>query len=246
MTAHTTAQWVDHIARQRPLYDFPPGTAWHYTNSGYFLLGAIVEKISGQPLGAYLRGQFFAPLGMHETVVDDGSDTAPGRAVGYANVPWSERWFVRPLQVSLTNAGGAGALWSSATDLMTWMQALMGGRVVDAASLQEMTTPARLSDGRLASANKVNIDPTDVGDYGFGLRNMSFDGHRRIGHEGDIPGFQAGLFTYPDDRITIAVVANTPGGAFELEQRIARVMLAAKAPTSEGEVQGSASVAPRA
>lgn len=64
MKAHTTAQWVDHIARQRPLYDFPPGTAWHYTNSGYFLLGAIVEKISGQPLGAYLRDQFFAPLGM--------------------------------------------------------------------------------------------------------------------------------------------------------------------------------------
>jgi len=242
MKAHTTAQWVDHIARQRPLYDFPPGTAWHYTNSGYFLLGAIVEKISGQPLGAYLRDQFFAPLGMHETVVDDGSDTAPGRAVGYAHAPWSERWFVRPLQVSLTNAGGAGALWSSATDLVTWMQALMGGRVVDAASLQEMTTPARLSDGRLASANKVNIDPTDVGDYGFGLRIMSFDGHRRIGHDGDIPGFQAGLSTYPDDRITIAVVANTPGGADELEQRIAKVVLAANPPASGRPDQASAPV----
>ena len=242
MKAHTTAQWVDHIARQRPLYDFPPGTAWHYTNSGYFLLGAIVEKISGQPLGAYLRDQFFAPLGMHETVVDDGSDTAPGRAVGYAHAPWSERWFVRPLQVSLTNAGGAGALWSSATDLVTWMQALMGGRVVDAASLQEMTTPARLSDGRLANANKVNIDPTDVGDYGFGLRIMSFDGHRRIGHDGDIPGFQAGLSTYPDDRITIAVVANTPGGADELEQRIAKVVLAANPPASGRPDQASAPV----
>ncbi len=248
MRAHTTAQWVDHIARQRPLYDFPPGTAWHYTNSGYFLLGAIVERLSGEPLGVYLRDQFFAPLGMSETAIDDGSDTAPGRAVGYAHAPWSNRWFVRPLPISLTNAGGAGALRSSAMDLVNWMQALMSGHVVDARSLQEMMTPARLSDGRLASANPFKPEPTDWGDYGFGIRIGALGSHRQIGHEGGIPGFQAALSTYPDDRVTIAVVMNTEGGgagAYELEQHIAKVVLTASPPASEGGVQGSASVAPR-
>src|SRR5579864_5607551 len=96
MRAHTTGQWVDHIARQRPLYDFPPGTAWHYSNSGFFLLGAIVEQVFGEPLGVYLRDQFFAPLGMNETAIDDGSDAAPGRAQGYAHPPCSDRWFVWP------------------------------------------------------------------------------------------------------------------------------------------------------
>ncbi|HEY1425672.1 MAG TPA: serine hydrolase domain-containing protein [Caulobacteraceae bacterium] len=239
MRAHTTAQWVDHIARQRPLYDFPPGTAWHYSNSGYFLLAAIVEKVSGEPLGVYLRDQFFAPLGMNETAIDDGSDTASGRAVGYAHAPWSDRWFVRPLPISLTNAGGAGALRSSAIDLAKWMQALMGGRVVDARSLQEMTTPARLSDGRLASANRFKPEPTDWGDYGFGIRIGALGSHRRIGHEGDIPGFQAALSTYPDDRITVAVVA-TAGGAYKLEQRIAKVVLGANPPASGRPGQASA------
>ena len=174
---------------------------------------------------------------------DDGSDAAPGRAQGYAHPPWSDRWFVWPWYISLTNAGGAGALRSSAMDLAKWAQALTSGRVVDARSLQEMTTPARLSDGRLASANRVNMDPSEpAGDYGFGTRIMSFDGHRRIGHDGGIPGFQAALFTYPDDRITIAVVANTFGGAYELEQRIAKVVLAANRPASGRPDQASAPV----
>ena len=243
MRAHTTAQWVDHIAKQRPLYDFPPGTAWHYSNSGFFLLGAIVEQVFGEPLGVYLRDQFFTPLGMNETAIDDGSDTAPGRAQGYAHPPWSDRSFVWPWYVSLTNAGGAGALRSSAMDLAKWMQALTSGRIVDARSWQEMMTPARLSDGRLASTNRVNVAPSDpAGDYGFGVRVTDFDGHRRIGHDGDIPGFEASLFTYPDDRITIAVVANTMGGACGLEQRIAKVVLTANPPGSGRPGQGSALV----
>src|SRR5579863_9731236 len=106
---------------------------------------------------------------------------------------------------SLTNAGGAGALRSSAMDLAKWMQALTSGRVVDARSWQEMTTPARLSDGCPASANRVNVAPSDpAGDYAFGVRITDFDGHRRIGHDGDTPGFEASLYTYPDDRITIS------------------------------------------
>jgi CubicO group peptidase (beta-lactamase class C family) len=242
MRAHTTAQWVDHIARQRPLYDFPPGTAWHYSNSGFFLLGAIVEKVSGEPLGVYLRDQFFAPLGMNETAIDDGSDAAPGRAEGYVHAPWSDRWFVRPWQISLTNAGGAGALRSSAMDLVKWMHALMSGRIVDAKLLQEMTTPARLSDGSLASANRFKPQPEDLGDYGFGLRIGTLGSHWQIGHDGDIQGFQTALSTYPDDRITIAVVANTPGGAYELEQRIAKVVLAANPPASGRPGQAPAPV----
>jgi hypothetical protein len=94
----------------------------------------------------------------------------------------------------------------------------------------------------LASANRFKPEPTDWGDYGFGIRIGTLGSHRRIGHEGDIPGFQAALSTYPDDRITVAVVVNTPGGVDELEQRIAKVVLAANPPASGRPGQASAPV----
>jgi hypothetical protein len=94
----------------------------------------------------------------------------------------------------------------------------------------------------LSSANLFKPEPTDWGDYGFGIRIGALGSHRRIGHEGAIPGFEAALSTYPDDRITIAVVANTAGGADELQQRIAKVVLAANPPASGRPGQASALV----
>ncbi len=228
MKDHPTDEWVDHIARQKPLYDFTPGSAWHYTNSGLFLAGAIVEKVSGEPFSQYLHDHVFAPLGMNQTAVDGNSDVGPGRASGYEHAWWPGGKFMRPIYLSMTVPGGAGAIRTSADDLIKWSNGLFAGKVVDQSLLTEMLTPARLNDGRLASLNRVDMDPSEpAGDYGFGIRIGRYNGHREIGHEGDIFGFNAALDTYPDDHFTVAVVANTPKGAFELEKQVAQIMLGA-------------------
>ena len=103
---HTTDEWAEHIAHQDPLYDFTPGSAWHYSNSGFFLAGAIVEKVSGKAFSSYLHDHIFAPLGMNQTAIDGNSDVGPGRALGYEHAP--SGGFRRPVSVSMTVAGGAG------------------------------------------------------------------------------------------------------------------------------------------
>jgi D-alanyl-D-alanine carboxypeptidase len=224
---HTTTDWVDHIANQTPLYDFSPGTAWHYDNSGYFLLGAIVEKVSGVSLGQYFHEHLFEPLGMNDTAMDGNSDAGPDRAQGYEHAWLRSDAFTRSFAISMTVPGGAGGLRSSTRDLIKWNDALFQGGIVNLDLVNAMMTPARLSDGRLSSENRFDMDPTEPStEYGFGLRIAWFDGHREIGHEGDIFGFNAAMDTYPDDdRLTIVVLANTPAGAFELEKQIAAIFL---------------------
>ena len=224
---HTTLGWVDHIAHQKPLYDFPPGTAWHYDNSGYFLLEAIIEKVSGEPLGRYFHDHLFQPLGMTDTAIDGNSDAGPNRAEGYEHAGSRPGVFNRPISFSMTVAGGAGALRSSTSDLIKWNDALFRGRVVNPDLVKAMMTPARLNDGRLASENRINMDAAEPhGGYGFGLRIEQFDGYREIGHEGDLFGFNAAMDTYPDDdQLTVVVLANTPAGAYPLEKEIAAIFL---------------------
>lgn len=223
----TTLGWVDHIAQQKPLYDFPPGTGWHYDNSGYFLLGAIVEQVSGEPLGQYFHDHLFQPLGMNDTAIDGNLDAGPDRAQGYEHDEEHPGAFQRAVAISMTIPGGAGALRSSTRDLITWNDALFRGAVVKPDLLAAMTTPARLKDGRLSSENRVNMAAAEPhGEYGFGLRIDQLDGHREIGHEGDIFGFNAAMDRYPDDKeLTVVVLANTPAGAYELEKQIAAIFL---------------------
>lgn len=229
---HTTLDWVVHIAHQKPLYDFLPGTAWHYDNSGFFLLGAIVEKVSGESLGRYFHDHLFRPLGMNDTAIDGNSDAGPDRAEGYEHAGSRPGVFKRPIAVSMTVPGGAGALRSSTSDLIKWNEALFQGKVVNLDLVKAMMTPARLNDGRLASQNRINMDTAEShGEYGFGIRIGQFDGYREIGHEGDIFGFNAAMDTYPDDgQLTVVILANTPAGAYELEKQIAAIFLTSAPP----------------
>lgn len=218
----SVSERVAAIAGMPQLYDFSPGTQWSYSNSGYFLLGAIVEKVSGQPFGKFLEQQFFAPLGMSHTALDDSSDVVLNRASGYEvegtgaarrvkNAPWS------PIAVH----GGAGALRSTAEDLAKWGAALLGGKVLKPESLRLMTTPVRLNDGRLASSDPQSMlgkmrqasIAAGMGDIevGMGLNLQALAGHEKIGHGGGIPGFVASLNTYPAERVTVVVLSNTTG-----------------------------------
>jgi len=189
-----------------PLYLFEPGTNWEYVNTGYVLLGLLVQKVAGEPFGAYLKRRLFDPAGMRDTALDDTTPVVPNRVSGYSAHPRSTTDFDNASYISMTYVGGAGAIRSTTDDLCRWRAALFGGRLVSPASLKEMTTPARLKDGSLpmtgppSARRHVN--------YGFGLIISTMEGRPCIRHTGHINGFQSELRTFPDEQITYAFLSN--------------------------------------
>ena len=190
-------------------YDFKPGDAYRYNNSGYFLLGMIIEKLSGKPYGQYVKDEFFTPLGLKGTLYCDQAPLIKHRAQGYAPLP-NASGFINAEPLSMTQPYAAGSLCSTVGDLVTWTQALSSGKVVSPASYKLMTTPGTLNDGKPMN-------------YGFGLGTGTVGGHRQVSHNGGINGFISELHLYPDDSLITVVLTNTGAlTAIELERRIAR------------------------
>jgi len=224
----TTDEWVEHFARMPKVQDFEPGTGWHYSNTAYFLLGGVVEKVTQQPLAAVFEERLFKPLGMTRTALDDEKDIVPGRVAGYDAGAQGE--FKNARFISMTVPGAAGAMRSSAGDLMRWNSALFGGKLLQPASFQAMITPGRLDDGRLSSS-VIPDNHLEGGEYGYGLVLGKLEGHAWIGHAGGISGFTAFLLELPDDGITMAVIANSSGenkGAGDVAKQIRLIVIGAK------------------
>jgi D-alanyl-D-alanine carboxypeptidase len=222
----TTDQWVERFARMPKTQDFEPGTGWYYSNTAYFLLGGVVEKVEGKPLATVLKDRFFAPLGMNRTALDDEQEIVPARVAGYDGEAPGK--FKNARLISMTIPGGAGAMRSSASDLVKWNAALFGGKVLKAASWQAMIAPGRLNDGKLSSTAMPKADDAGPSEYGFALGISKLQGHTRIGHGGGIFGFNTSLQEFPDDRLTIAVIANSIGpkvGVSQIAKRIERIAL---------------------
>jgi CubicO group peptidase (beta-lactamase class C family) len=125
-------------------FDFEPGEKYLYNNSGYYLLGMIIEKITGQSYGDYLEEVFFRPLGLESTRYCDETPLIRYRARGYAP---SLTGLVNAQPISMNQPYAAGSLCASAADLVRWQEALSGGEVVSGTSYELMTTPAMLNDG---------------------------------------------------------------------------------------------------
>jgi len=176
--------------RDKPL-DFEPGTKFNYSNSGYILLGYLIEKISGQKYGDFLQQNIFTPLGMKDTGIDSNAAILPQRAQGYRRSPHG---IEHDGYISMTIPFSAGALYSTTGDLLRWEEGLFGGKVLKPESLTRMTTPFK-------------------SDYGFGVFIRHADGHRLITHGGGIEGFNTSLNYYPDDKLTVIVLGNLTGGA---------------------------------
>ncbi len=123
--------------RDKPL-EFEPGTKWNYSNSGYVLLGYLLEKISGQKYSEFVQQNIFTPLGMKDSGYDSNSAVIARRAAGYSRSPNGP---VNAGYVDMTIPFSAGALYSTTEDLLRWEQGLFGGKVLTAASLAKMTTP---------------------------------------------------------------------------------------------------------
>ena len=173
--------------------DFAPGAGFHYNNSAYFLLGEIVAKVSGKPLGDYLRDEFFTPLGLKDTGIYVNSTPPSGMATGYS---FTDGKLAPALDWDMSWAGGAGALYSTVGDLFRWNEALFGGRVVNADSFKAATTPVELP---------ANVDGMK---YGYGLVMFEVKGLPAIGHGGGLNGWSSDLLRVPAQHCTIVILAN--------------------------------------
>ena len=155
----TTAEMVRNIQRLSPLYDFEPGTQYHYSNSGYFLLGAIVEKMAGQPLGPFLKARIFDKQGLSRTAMDEVSAIVPGRASGYDLVKDTKGEFRNTTYASMTWPAGAGAMRSTVGDLAKWHDALFNGKVLKPETFADMTAPGRYKNGEVLNTRAAGSRP---------------------------------------------------------------------------------------
>lgn len=181
---------------KRQPFQFPTGTLQIYNNSAFFLLGLVVEKASGMTYEDYVEQRIFAPLGMTRSMYCNSQENVARRAHGYLVQNGAMRR--APMNVH-TWPFSAGSICSTAGDLVTWLQALHGGRVLSPESYREMTTPSRLNDG------------TPIR-YAMGLQvGRTIDGLSYIGHGGAIPGFIGEATWYPDAQMAVVVLMNSTG-----------------------------------
>lgn len=179
--------------------EFAPGEKWNYNNTGYFLLGMVIEKASGQDYGSFLQEQIFRPLGMSTARLNDLNEIIPNRAHGYSR---RGSKMVNGEYVSPTQPYSAGALVATVLDLAKWDAALEAGQLLKRSSFDEMWSPTKLAE------NKTR-------DYGYGWAVDTYRTRQRIQHGGGIPGFNTFVARYPEDRLYVAVLANSDTGAAE-------------------------------
>jgi CubicO group peptidase (beta-lactamase class C family) len=188
-----TPEEIIRVAHSRPM-DFEPGTGWYYSNTGYFLLSMIVERVEGRPLGSVLGQRIFDPLGMGQTRMADPEAIIPHRASGY----WVDRTGEELVNRDATQTSstlGAGGLVSSVHDMAKWDEALHGSELLSETSQALMWTSTILPNGE------------DTG-YAFGWSVRPYRGRRSVGHNGMVAGFVASFLRLPDDGLAIIVFAN--------------------------------------
>lgn len=204
-TLPTTPEKTMARFRDRPL-DFTPGDRFAYSNSGYIVLGAIIEKVSGMSYPRFVQENLFTPLGMTNSGYDAFETVVPQRASGYVR---GAKGFANAPYLDMTIPFAAGGLYSTTEDLLKWEQALTGGKLLKAASWEKMTTPVK-----------------DTYGYGLDITTPS-NGHKRIAHGGGIEGFNTYMAHYPEDgkgALTVVVLANLNGPAAQtMAARLASV-----------------------
>ena len=182
------------LIRRYP-FQFEPGEAQIYNNSGFWLLGLVIEKASGLTYEDYIEKRIFAPLGMTRSMYCNSAEDVSRRAQGYM---MPSPGVVRPARINVhTWPYAAGSLCSTAGDMVTWLKALHGGKVLSPASYAELITPSTLNDGTPLR-------------YGMGLQvGPDIRGLRYIGHGGAIAGFMTEVGWYPDAQMAVVVLTNT-------------------------------------
>ncbi len=173
--------------------DSNPGEEWSYSDSGYFLLGLLLEKLHGKSYSEVIQEQIFQPLGMKHSICDEPGLLVPQRASGY--VVDGKVGFWRAPYLSPRVSYAAGALLSNVDDLALWSASLDDNRLVRHELLERAFTPYRLSGGSSTF-------------YGYAWAISNYEGHQFVEHGGRISGFQAHILRVPDARILVIMLSN--------------------------------------
>jgi D-alanyl-D-alanine carboxypeptidase len=176
------------LSRNKPL-DFQPGEGYLYDNTGYLLLGYIIEKVTAGTYASYLQKHIFEPLGMKDSGYDDTRAILKGRAKGYSRGPQGFR-NADYLDMSLPHA--AGSLYSTVRDLYLWDRALYTEKILSKQSYEAMTKVVRR-------------------DYGYGLALAPAFDRRQVAHGGGINGFSSWIGRFPGDDAVVIVLSNFEG-----------------------------------
>jgi len=179
------------LFKNQPM-DFAPGEQFLYNNSGYFLLGAIIEKVSGKSYEEYIDENIFKPLGMSSSYYGSNSRIIPLRASGYDK---EKNQITNASYLSMTLAYAAGSLLSTVDDLHRWYQALEAGKVLSQKSLEQMYTPTKLNNG-------------ETKNYGYGWTLGTLFGEKTIEHGGGINGFITDAMRVPEKKVFVTVLTN--------------------------------------
>jgi D-alanyl-D-alanine carboxypeptidase len=171
---------------------FTPGEKWQYSGRNYFIIGMLIEKVTGKSLEEYLTQKIFTPLSMTSTRMMNYKVIIPQRASGY-QIENDHFFNVAPHDPVVEFADGG--LMSTVVDMAKWDAALYTDKLLKKESLQSMFTPAKIKDGYTP--------------YGFGFGLTPFEGKKRIGHTGNIPGFVSAFSRFPDEKISVVVFMNT-------------------------------------
>lgn len=222
------------LLEQQSSGKFAPGSKWEYSNSGYVVLAMIVEKVSGKSFGQFLQERIFTPLKMTNTLAyEKGKNQVPHRAYGHTKLGQSrpgqsklgqsdkDGW--RETDQSSTSATlGDGGIYTSIDDLALWDRALPEHTLLSAVEMQPALTPVEPTSGPATS-------PEGPVSYGFGWHLEPYRSHKRMWHDGETIGFRTTIQRFPDDNLTIIVLANrTDINPEELSLKVADLYLAAK------------------
>lgn len=180
-------QTLDRV-REMPL-ELTPGEKFAYSNSGYVLLGQIIEKVAGKPYEKFLPEVIFEPLGMKDTGYDFPAPIVPRRAAGYRRIGDQ---VANAAYLDMTIPHAAGALYSTVEDLHRWSVALDEGKLISSGAYEKMYTPAK-------------------GNYAYGWILDKQFGRKRIGHGGGINGFSTYIGRFPEEKLCVVVLSNMEG-----------------------------------
>ncbi|MBI1787122.1 MAG: serine hydrolase [Acidobacteria bacterium] len=204
------------LTQDMPL-EFEPGTKFAYNNTGYVLLGAVIEKVTGKKYADHMKAAIFDPLEMKDTGFDVSSVVLKNRASGYSG---SGKGLVNAAYLHMSLPHAAGSLYSTVDDLLKWDQALYAGKVLPLPVLEKMWTPG-------------------LGNYGYGWMITTDDGHRMVAHGGGINGFASQFTRVTDQKIAVVTLSNLSSpGAAALARELTRLAqgLPAKAAFTEVSV----------
>jgi CubicO group peptidase (beta-lactamase class C family) len=189
--AYSPKAVLNMLARQKNI-SFAPGAKYQYSNSGYFLLGIIVERVSGKSLRVFAEENIFKPLGMKNTrYFDNRFEVIKNRASGYVV---GQNKSIRA-RSSLFDLVGSGGVLTSVEDLYLWEQNFYEPKVGNKELIQLLTTPGTLNGGE-----KI--------DYAFGMWRQEYKGLPVIKHSGNMSGFRAQIVSFPEQKFTIIALSN--------------------------------------